>query len=114
MRLKKNKGDEASRQFWAYVERTAEEVKSWPAWKRGESMDYKITLIISAEPSGFVVENDWLKIFSNGDTLAKALYDFGEQVAHLQERYRVTDEKDLIGEGRALKRRFAAIPTRGQ
>jgi hypothetical protein len=33
--LRKNKADENSRQFWDYVERTAQAVKTWPDWKRG-------------------------------------------------------------------------------
>ena len=26
-----------ARDFWAFVERTAEKVAKWPAWKRGET-----------------------------------------------------------------------------
>jgi hypothetical protein len=35
MTLKRNKQDEASREFWDFVDRTAQEVSSWPDWKKG-------------------------------------------------------------------------------
>lgn len=32
----KDKSTLENQQYWAFVEKTAEEVDNWPAWKRGE------------------------------------------------------------------------------
>ena len=36
-KIRRNTKNEESRQFWAAIQQTAEEVASWPAWKRGGS-----------------------------------------------------------------------------
>lgn len=37
--MRKDKSTEENREYWAFVEQTAKTVSSWPAWKRGVSVD---------------------------------------------------------------------------
>lgn len=37
--MRKNKSTEKNREYWTFVEETAKTVASWPAWKRGVSVD---------------------------------------------------------------------------
>lgn len=37
--MRKNKSTEENREYWTFVEQTAKTVSSWPAWKRGISVD---------------------------------------------------------------------------
>lgn len=39
-RLTKDKSTPDNRAYWNYVETTAAEVRSWPAWKRGECSSF--------------------------------------------------------------------------
>lgn len=39
--------DEATRAFWAGVDKAAKEVRGWPAWKRGEWCEYPATVSAS-------------------------------------------------------------------
>lgn len=36
-RLTRDRSTEENREFWNFVERTADEVRRWPAWKRGQA-----------------------------------------------------------------------------
>lgn len=48
-----NKNSEENREYWAFVEKTSEEVRNWPAWMRGDYSsreDKSICGEVPAEP----------------------------------------------------------------
>jgi hypothetical protein len=36
MSVTPNKDTEENREYWAFVEKTSDEVRKWPAWMRGD------------------------------------------------------------------------------
>lgn len=62
MIIRKNLSDPESRAFWESVAKTAEEVRKWPAWMRGDSdrvrLREKREAEYSEEPELYVKRDD--------------------------------------------------------
>lgn len=68
-----------------------------------------LMLRVTIEDGEYFTENDALRLFGNGKTLAAALQAFYDDLAYYWQYYRALPDDQVAGDGEALKRLYQEL-----